>query len=380
MLSIVSVFNDPAVLGDRLLSSLSSQNAPHEVVTVNNTEGQFDRATTALNWGGEQAHGDWVVFVHQDVQLLSADWLGRAEKLLELLPSDGWSGVAGFTQKSKLRGMIRDRAMLLGSPFQRPAEVQTLDECLLIHRRGPAGYKYFDEGIAGWHAYGVDACCTAIRSGAKNYVLPLPVWHDSKSSNLQGLEEAHRYVWDKHGAALKKISTTCGDLPSCYRWSREPRTEWFKAMGRRLQTSFYHRLGGYPGAFTRKSEELLESLTESEDLIECLHAPAWHDTIETKGFVQHPERERRILHHFIGWDFRKSQSDCVVVTADLTQTVETSIEKLRDLRKRTRRLLVCVDGTNQSAVLKGWRELRQEARVAEMTRHWDGTPSVILEF
>lgn len=379
MISIVSVFNDPTVLRDRLLSSLADQTARHEVITVDNVAGRFDQAAAALNSGAARAHGDWLIFVHQDVQLLSPDWLMRAEDLLESSSPAGWIGVAGFTKSSKLRGIIVDRAMLLGVPFDGLEEVQTLDECLLIHRRLPAGEKYFDEDISGWHAYGVDACCTAISKGEKNYVLPLPVWHDSKSSNLQGLEEGHRYVWDKHGAALGKIATTCGDLPSCYGWTREPGTESIKKLGRRLQTSYYHRLGGYPGAFTLKCEELIESLTESEDRIECLHAPTWYETIETRGFIQHPARQRNILHHFVGWDFEPLESDCVLVTPDLAKT-GTTIAKLTDLRRRTRRLLVCVDGLNQAANIKGWPELRREARRVEMTRHWDGTPSVILEF
>jgi|SRR6202140_3593435 len=380
MLSIVCVFNDADVLKNRLLDSLAAQLTPHEVITVDNVKGRFDRAAKALNWGAAQSRGDWLVFVHQDIQLLSNDCLARAEKLLESSVFDGWAGVAGFTREAKLRGIILDRAMLLGSPFEGQKEVQTLDECLLMHRREPKGHKYFDESVPGWHAYGVDACCTAIRGGATNYVLPLPVWHDSKSTNLQGLEEAHRYIWEKHGAALPRIATTCGDLPSCYSWARESRVEPFKRFWKRLQTSYYHRLGGYPGAFSKKSEELLESLTQSEDVIECLHAPAWYDTIEAKGFVQQPERVRRIFHRFVGWAHEELQSDCVVVAADLSKTQGESISKLRDLRRRTRRLLVCVDGLHQSHTIQGWGELRREARMAELTKHWDGTPSVILEF
>ncbi|MDX6443616.1 MAG: hypothetical protein QOH71_690 [Blastocatellia bacterium] len=379
MLSIICVFNDAEVLKNRLLHGLAAQNTSHELITIDNVSGRFDSAAKALNWGAAQSHGDWIVFLHQDIELLSEDWIARAEKLLAASDLEGWAGVAGFTSEAKLRGIILDRGMLLGSPFEKPREVQTLDECLLIHRRQPERDRYFDEDVPGWHAYGVDACCAAIRGGATNYVLPLPVWHDSKSTNLQGLEDAHRYVWEKHGAALGRISTSCGDLPACYGWAPASRLEPIKRWWRRLQTSYYHRLGGYPQAFTLKAEELLESLTQSEDLVECLHSPTWYGTIEARGFVQHPNRNRRIFHRFVGWNTGELQSDCVVVAADLSEIPGNTIGRLRDLKQRVRRLIVCVDGLDHAAAMPGWREFRQEAQMAELTKHWDGTPSVILE-
>jgi hypothetical protein len=379
MLSIICVFNDIAVLKNRLLSGLALQNAPHEVITVDNIAGRFDRAATALNWGAARAHGESLVFVHQDVQVLAPDWLSRAETFLQSSALDGWSGIAGFTRSGKFRGVLLDRAMFLGAPFREPSPVQTLDECLLITRRRAHGHQYFDESLDGWHAYGVEACCAAIRSGQVNHALPLPVWHDSKSTNMKGLEAAHRYVWEKHGAALARIATTCGDLPNCYDWGPESQARQKTRLAERLRTSYYHRLGGYPGAFSKKAEELIESMTESEDAIECLHAPAWYDTIEAHGFVQQPARTRRIFHRFKGWERQELKADCVVVAADLMEMPGESVLELRRLRQRSRRVLVCVDGLHQAKTIKGWRALKSEARSAELTQHWDGTPSVILE-
>jgi hypothetical protein len=269
--------------------------------------------------------------------------------------------------------------MLLGAPFDGLLEVQTLDECLLIHRRETEGHKYFDEEVPGWHAYGVEACCTAIRSGATNYVLPLPLWHDSKSTNLQGLEEAHKYVWLKHGSALGRIATTCGDLPGSYDWAEEPRTKPTKRVWERVQNSYNYRIGGYPGTTSDDFETQLESLTESEDVIECLHAPAWYDRIEARGFVQFPRRDRRILHSFNGWDLKGLQSDCVVVAVDLSNSVDDDFETLCNMRQRFRRLLVCVDWRSSAASRKGLRKLTKAARVAQWTRLWDGTARAILE-
>ncbi|MGB8510003.1 MAG: glycosyltransferase family A protein, partial [Pyrinomonadaceae bacterium] len=79
---MVCVFNDGEVLERRLLASLRAQTSPHELVTVDNRESQFDSAAKALNRGARRAHGDWIIFAHQDVALLSPDWLARCEEML----------------------------------------------------------------------------------------------------------------------------------------------------------------------------------------------------------------------------------------------------------------------------------------------------------
>ena len=380
MFSIVCVFNDAEVLRNRLLNSLESQGEEHEVITVDNVGGRFDRAATALNWGAAQAQGEWLLFAHQDISFLSPDWLNRALGFLKSSATEGWYGSAGLTSTGQLRGIMLDRAMLLGAPFNYPMEVQTLDECLLIHRRKAVGDQYFDEQVPGWHAYGVEACCATIRRGASNYVLPLPIWHDSKSTNLQGLTEAHQYVWQKHGTALGRISTTCGDLPSTYGWPESSRPKGTKKLLERIKNSYYYRLGGQPRALNHDFEELLESLTESEKVVECLHTPAWHDTIEARSFVSCPGTSRKILHRFTGWDFNNFASDCIVVAADLGNTLDGDFTRLTDLRQRVRRLIVCVDWRQDGATRKASRALMQQAQTTQWTRRWDGTARAVLEF
>ncbi|HEV2904060.1 MAG TPA: glycosyltransferase family 2 protein, partial [Pyrinomonadaceae bacterium] len=237
MISIVCVYNNAQVLRERLLHSLDQQAVSYELIDVDNRQSRFQSAAAALNWGAAQARGDWLLFAHQDVALLSDEWLARAERLLNELNPVGWCGVAGSDQTGRSRGMLLDRAHLSGEPIATPLEIQTLDECVLIHRRAGDRNGYFDEGLTGWHAYGVEACCAAIREGAKNYVLPLPVWHDSKTTNLAGLEEAHQYVWQKHGGALKRIATTCGNLPDEYGWGNSANCS-LKRMWSRIETSY----------------------------------------------------------------------------------------------------------------------------------------------
>ena len=84
-----------------------------------------------------------------------------------MLDRDGWHGVVGRDARGRWRVMLRDRAMVFGEPFERPVEVQTLDEVVLMHANQGGSWAYFDEKVPGWHAYGVDACCTALRRGAR---------------------------------------------------------------------------------------------------------------------------------------------------------------------------------------------------------------------
>lgn len=380
MISVICVFNDVETLRGRLLSSLASQTEEHEVITVDNRDSRFERAATALNWGASQAKGDCLLFSHQDVAFLSPDWFRRAQETLSGDSFDSWYGVAGQTRSGKFRGLLLDRAALSGQPFDTPLEVQTLDECLLIHRRVAAGFKYFDEDVPGWHAYGVEACCAAIRRGETNYVVPLPIWHDSKSTNLLGLEESHAYVWHKHGRALKRISTTCGDLPGSYGWEAVPWQDSLKRAADRLQASYYHRLGGYPGAFSQNFDELLESLTLDEEVIESLHKSAWYGPLEAKSFTPKPRQSRRIIHRFEGYEAQTLESDCVVVAADLSSELGADLKQLQPLFKIARRLLICLDWDEALAQPRRWKTLKRRASEVHLTQQWDGTRVAILEW
>jgi hypothetical protein len=336
MLSLVSVVNDQVKAQARLVAGLTRQSAPHQLVMVDNRDGRFAGAAAALNWGAAQAKGEWIVFLHQDVELLSSEWLVRAEVHLDRLPSPGWCGVAGRTASGRWRGILHDRAMVFGEPFAEPIEVQTLDEVLLVHRRLGPGQPYFDEAVPGWHAYGVDACCTSVRRGDRNYVLPLPIWHDSNSTNQQGLREAHQYVWRKHGRALPRIYTTCGVLPHPYGWSGSYRVASFLQCVRGWRHYSWLRVAS-PGAFRRTPWAALEEMTRNEPVVDCLHSPAWFGRLEGTAFTDRTLRPRRIVHHFAGVHARDLQSDCLVIAPDLSGQL-TSLE---ELPSGLRRVVVC---------------------------------------
>lgn len=381
MFSVVCVYNNVKTLEARLLPSLATQTGEYEIFALDNCAGQLSSAAAALNHGVRRATGEWVLFAHQDVMFLSAEWLDRAEQILEQHQPTGWAGVAGMSNRGVFRGLLLDRAQLLGSPSDSLAEVQTLDECLLISRRRDDG-QYFDENLRGWHAYGVDACCRAIEEGGRNHVLTLPVWHDSKSTNLSGLAEAHNFVWHKHRSSLPKIYTTCGAIPDEFVRQHQSPTVMRRAIrwGRCKAGATF----GAPTEYVHHLGEALERLTENEALTEVLHCRAGVADIEARGFVPLPQHARRVLHSFRGLPHVEERADCVVIIPDLVPHI--TIPELNQIIRGVPRVLVCMDVEDRKTNPDLWRALQSRSvarlivRKSDTTINYDGLPPVVSIF
>lgn len=379
MLSIICVFNNKDVLEKTALKGFANQAAHHEIIAIDNRDSSFNSAASALNHGARQAKGAWLLFIHQDVLLLSDNWLESAEKILDQEQPEGWVGVAGQDAEGRTQGFMLDRAALLGNPFDRLREVQTLDECLLIHRNDRKDGRYFDEAVPGWHAYGVEACCAAIREGKKNYVVSAPVWHDSKSTNLEGLADAHHYVWRKHGEQLGKIHTTCGVLPDLYQWAGPVQSALTDRVKYKLQTLGFRLSGGNEWAGNWFEEEL-ELMTAGHASVECLHADAPVDDLEAKSFVAQPKREKIVRHVFRGLCSKSATSSCVVVAPDLTEEVLSSPGAIGALQEAFRKVIVCLNLETAVKWPFAFRKLLQRSKGSRLSYRWDKTPIVIASF
>ncbi len=226
--SVICVYNDKNIFNEWLLAGLKGQTREYELITVDNTACAFRSAAAALNHGAAKAKGDYLMFIHQDVRLLSDDWLEKAEAFLRTEPWLGVAGVAGMI-KTRACGImnvgtipeanrvwvvyhgrdkeanIYDKA-LSGST----AEVQTLDEQLvLVPAKVFSAIKFDEAACPGWHMYGVDYALSVRKYGLKAYVLPLPVWHLSRGEMNSEYFTALENVIAKHREE-KKIYTTCG--------------------------------------------------------------------------------------------------------------------------------------------------------------------------
>ena len=240
MISIVCVYNNEKILNDALLKSLKNQTANYELIALDNTEGKFKSAAEALNHGGKQTNGKYIVFVHQDVELSSNSWLADAEKWLDLTDNLGIAGVAGMSDiggsnEERGRNIIKHgnpaTEWVWGNPIRKPTSVQTLDECLVIIPKSVFNVLQFDEITCdAWHLYTVDYCLSAKEMGFEVYAIPMNIYHLSAGVANQscwqvilrlgplpsGYYKTLKKLLNKHKSSLKEIYTTCGNWDTSY--------------------------------------------------------------------------------------------------------------------------------------------------------------------
>lgn len=218
MFSVVVVYNNEKMMNRILMSSLKEQTAEYEFIPVDNTEGRLKSAAEALNYGGRKAKGKYLLFVHQDIELGSNTWLADTEKMLDSLPDLGIAGSVGMSTKGNtfddgVVAYISNCGTIVGNPFEKPVEVQTLDECILIVPKSVFSRLQFDANtFDGWHSYGVDYCLSVQEMGLKVYVVPAFVYHRSFAINTKGLLKYEKRLYHKHKMHFPDIHAPTGRL------------------------------------------------------------------------------------------------------------------------------------------------------------------------
>ncbi len=220
MISIICVYNDKEVLENYLLKSLTTQSVEYEVILIDNIDGKFKSAPEALNYGGDKANGDHLMFVHQDVELISNKWLEDNEKVIKRLDNCGIAGVAGISENEfRLKTNIKHSTAHIpaGDEINIPTEVQTLDECLIIIPKAVFNEFKFDEKLVGWHLYSVDYCLNIKKQGFKAYVIPAHAYHRSYYFGYpKEYYQLLKLIFEKHRANYKIIHTSCGVFNTSY--------------------------------------------------------------------------------------------------------------------------------------------------------------------
>lgn len=176
MLTFVAAVNDREVCRANLLASPCLSEGDEVMIQ----EG-FPSAALAYNEAMERAGHDPVVFVHQDVYL-PEDWTSKVRGALDFLarhdPNWGVIGCFGVTGGGEERGHVFTTGWgLVGSPFYAPMQVRTLDEMVLIVRKG-SGLR-FSEYLPHFHFYGADICLTAQMRGMRCYAIPAFCIHNT---------------------------------------------------------------------------------------------------------------------------------------------------------------------------------------------------------
>lgn len=227
MFSIICVYNNTKILNDFLLKSLKNQNSNYELMLVDNRDNKYDSAAEALNYGGSKAKNDLIIFIHQDVSLLSNEWLSRAENILNKVNNLGSAGIAGMKDiKYNLFLKVGYVPCEIGigsvyhhydrtpwncnKTFRHPVVTQTLDEHLLIIPRIVFNKYPFDKKTCdSWHLYAVDYCLSLKNKNLCSYVIPLSTWHLSTGILDQPYYNTLNKIFKKH-SSFNKIFTTCG--------------------------------------------------------------------------------------------------------------------------------------------------------------------------
>ncbi|KAF5070942.1 glycosyltransferase [Methanobacterium subterraneum] len=223
MITVVCVYNNQEILDNLLLKSLKTQSLDYELILMDNTNNHFKSAAEALNQGAKKANGSYMMFVHQDIDLKSDEWLKNTESTLNSLDNLGVAGVAGVSpwdEDEKISNIKQ------GSPPRRisdnhietPQKVQTVDECLFIIPKSVFDILKFDEEVCDdWHLYAADYCLSAINMGLNVFVIPSEVYHSSPGNSM-----SDKYyttlgnILKKHKKYHRFIFTTMGGWTSFY--------------------------------------------------------------------------------------------------------------------------------------------------------------------
>ena len=209
-IAFVCATNNDAQLRKNLLSS--------KIITSNRypliLQQGYTNISRAYNDAIKKTSAEILVFLHQDVWLPD-DWEQAFLNCLEIVPNDwGVLGVAGVCRVNGLAlqvGRVKDRGSEWGGHGPLPAQVDALDELLLVIHND--GQLTFDERIPSTHFYGADICLQARLRGLKCYAIDAYCHHNStlaahsEADLPPGFLLAERYIRRKWRKQLP-ISTT----------------------------------------------------------------------------------------------------------------------------------------------------------------------------
>lgn len=214
-ISVVIVYTNTVQLAEAVKYLKAQSLYPSiETVLVDNRENRFPSAASALNYGAENAKGEVVVFMHQDVYL----WDGKIlEKYFDILHSNPKAilGVAGVAQKDHLIYYdfceTKERIYRGRSSHGQLIKAITLDECLIAMQKSLWAKLKFDEKTCdNWHFYAADICYNNLLSGGENFILSADMCHESQGSAYnKAYRQTLKAMIKKYRKKLKRIETTC---------------------------------------------------------------------------------------------------------------------------------------------------------------------------
>ena len=177
----------------RLLSSFrrfgfSEENT--EFLAVDNRDGNsFD----GYSWTQRmlpECKGKYIIFCHDDVELVDDGYDVLVEQLEELFEFDpAWAiagnagGIVGWTRdprRFRLAVRISDQGYKNTSRGNFPVKCESLDENFIVMRRDNSVVGSSD--LEGFHLFGTDLCLRAELAGQTSYVINFHLYHHGKGT------------------------------------------------------------------------------------------------------------------------------------------------------------------------------------------------------
>lgn len=219
--SVICVYNKSTQLEQQLKKSLSMQNSPYELLAVDNSDNAFSSAAEALNYGAEKAHGDILIFAHQDVFLKYENELEAFSNAIAMCESGTIVGAIGVKETSKVyygnytEGVEYNSQKVFNfQPQLYP--VSSVDECMFGMRRSTWEQHRFDAMLCdNWHLYAVEACLWARKNGHPVFAYPVQVHHFSPGKISLGYMTNLRRLCQAYRGDFKWIWTTCYCVQTC---------------------------------------------------------------------------------------------------------------------------------------------------------------------
>ena len=171
----------------------------------------FRSAPIAYNDAIYKSVNDLIVFCHQDMYF-PEHWIEQLQATVQRLEEQGapWGvlGCSGVTRDRRYLGLVYSVGIGIIGTSSEPAEVQTLDEIVLVIRKS-SGLR-FDQNLPHFHLYGADICLRASAKSLKSYAISALCVHNTLQGSILPDEfyECCSYMkrtWKKE----LPIQTTC---------------------------------------------------------------------------------------------------------------------------------------------------------------------------
>lgn len=214
--SIICIVNNHRIFYNFLYRSLAKQKYDdYELIKIDNCNNQFKGATSAYEFGVSKAKGDFLLFIHQDIEFLNEDSLGQIILRINQIGNFGVVGVAGCIEGSEYisySNIIHGKSKLRsGLYLDNYVEAQTVDECLFVVKKDVFLNFKFNNNLTGWHLYAVEYCLRLQKYNLKTFIIPSDLYHKSDGGSLDYNYWIHlKYILKLFSASNEYINTTLG--------------------------------------------------------------------------------------------------------------------------------------------------------------------------